>query len=999
MLDDESAPQFPINFTVTLVSPTLVTGDSEIGRGDTISVPQDWATDGSLNTDGFYVSLIRESVYNRNCGDAGGFFIVGEYTTCDVTDVDNSSPQPALPTLVPGRESQTQLVLTRNQIQSWTAGQSKIAEGGWYFKLWVNPWIEFNLPVSDGMFIGNSKWIAVRAFETAAERDAAQPLSQNNQPSLGPGTSANDYAGLGVDPIGPILSLVNSILGVVVWIVRQIVWALSNWVVLPILDITLSLDGANIASIVYVGWTYVRDFVNMFFILILIVLGFATILRIESYNYRHILVELILMAVLVNFSLVIARIIVQVADLLQFAFLSRDEGLAGLRNMYKLLTIDQVGAIQGFSWNTPRALASTATILFGFAMELMAFVTFGAVAIYMLIRVTALWILMIISPFAYALRILPSTHHYAEEWWHNFLKYAFFAPIMAFFLRMTIALHDQGLRITQGTHFASQNDGLATDIQSYFAQSSAATNVPIQATLELVIIYVIVLAFMWAGLMVANKMGVYGADMITDLAKKGIGAGTWPLRALSGAAVRYGATKYDEKTLGLASGNALQKAAYAVLHPIKFRKAMSSDAEKDREKAKHLAEAAALKVKRETPLLKRQGKDPMFHALTEQGEEELSERYGAYSGNESEEVKRTAELEAAARGGDKKAARMLIAQTFRNAKGKHINQVLAEQKEGLAYTHANLSSYFNGLQKDGVFSENVNEELQTQLSEIGYDIGDATLTELSDGGHPLEVEETELSLSGKAKEKFWNPKTGKMEERTLKEYRYKGTKQLLDAIAEVQADPTTTEANYDEKVRSLAKAKGLDDHSLQNAQRALTNIRNRNINVSKVDKFNLFHNSLFTTKFVLQADGTVKNEVVLGDGGDQAFLNIQAGDLWRAGRNGIPDKSKEWIKKMFEQSKGNAEIVKSKLEDSYRTWLAARNEYKSADDIKIEVAKKVEDFAKMAYASQFAAGVDAINGAVKQSGVVGIAPEDMTARAQYLLNSIMKGIPIVVPKT
>src|SRR3989344_1484808 len=583
VLDDESAPQFPINFTVTLVSPTLVTGDSEIGRGDTISVPQDWATDGSLNTDGFYVSLIRESVYNRNCGDAGGFFIVGEYTTCDVTDVDNSSPQPALPTLVPGRESQTQLVLTRNQIQSWTAGQSKIAEGGWYFKLWVNPWIEFNLPVSDGMFIGNSKWIAVRAFETAAERDAAQPLSQNNQPSLGPGTSANDYAGLGVDPIGPILSLVNSILGVVVWIVRQIVWALSNWVVLPILDITLSLDGANIASIVYVGWTYVRDFVNMFFILILIVLGFATILRIESYNYRHILVELILMAVLVNFSLVIARIIVQVADLLQFAFLSRDEGLA-------------------------------------------------------------------------ALRIVPSTHHYAEEWWHNFLKYAFFAPIMAFFLRMTIALHDQGLRITQGTHFASQNDGLATDIQSYFAQSSAATNVPIQATLELVIIYVIVLALMWAGLMVANKMGVYGADMITDLAKKGIGAGTWPLRALSGAAVRYGATKYDEKTLSLASGNALQKAAYAVLHPIKFRKAMSSDAEKDREKAKHLAEAAALKVKRETPLLKRQGKDPMFHALTEQGEEELSERYGAYSGNESEEVKRTAELEAAARGGDKKAA-------------------------------------------------------------------------------------------------------------------------------------------------------------------------------------------------------------------------------------------------------------------------------------------------------------------------------------------------------
>jgi len=47
----------------------------------------------------------------------------------------------------------------------------------------------------------------------------------------------------------------------------------------------------------------------------------------------------------------------------------------------------------------------------------------------------ALWVLLLISPVAYACGVLPSTQQYRSKWWEEFVKYAFFTPIMAFFFK------------------------------------------------------------------------------------------------------------------------------------------------------------------------------------------------------------------------------------------------------------------------------------------------------------------------------------------------------------------------------------------------------------------------------------------------------------------------------------------------------------------------------------------------------------------------------------
>ncbi len=73
--------------------------------------------------------------------------------------------------------------------------------------------------------------------------------------------------------------------------------------------------------IVVAGWTIVRDLTNMFFVLILLIIAFATILRIENYGMKQLLPKLIIAALLINFSLVLAGPIIDFSQILTQFFI------------------------------------------------------------------------------------------------------------------------------------------------------------------------------------------------------------------------------------------------------------------------------------------------------------------------------------------------------------------------------------------------------------------------------------------------------------------------------------------------------------------------------------------------------------------------------------------------------------------------------------------------------------------------------------------------------
>src|SRR3989344_3987006 len=65
----------------------------------------------------------------------------------------------------------------------------------------------------------------------------------------------------------------------------------------------------------------IRDFVNIWFILILLIIAIGTILRPQSYQAKKLLPTLIMVALVINFSLPITGFIIDISNVISFQFL------------------------------------------------------------------------------------------------------------------------------------------------------------------------------------------------------------------------------------------------------------------------------------------------------------------------------------------------------------------------------------------------------------------------------------------------------------------------------------------------------------------------------------------------------------------------------------------------------------------------------------------------------------------------------------------------------
>src|SRR5574344_497235 len=82
------------------------------------------------------------------------------------------------------------------------------------------------------------------------------------------------------------------------WIVYGIVWALGHLLTLMMNVLVWIAQWSNFinAPAVVSGWKIVRDICNMFFVVIMLIIAFATILRVKDYTYEKLLPKLIIMA-------------------------------------------------------------------------------------------------------------------------------------------------------------------------------------------------------------------------------------------------------------------------------------------------------------------------------------------------------------------------------------------------------------------------------------------------------------------------------------------------------------------------------------------------------------------------------------------------------------------------------------------------------------------------------------------------------------------------------
>ncbi|MBU3964184.1 hypothetical protein KJ562_00395 [Patescibacteria group bacterium] len=276
------------------------------------------------------------------------------------------------------------------------------------------------------------------------------------------------------------------------------------------------VGGVTNNPFVLAGWATIRDFSNLFFILIIVAIGIATALRVKQYEVRKTLPRLIIVAVLINFSPVICGVFIDAANIIANFFFT-----AGAGGFSDVITIAQSSK----GWLV-RELSSISGVwaqirtgeLFFKAIAVLVFNLFGTFVLFLMgilfiVRNLALWILVILSPLAFLSSIFPKNPVTKKAtpfgmWRDQFVKWTFVGVTGSFFLYLA------QLMMRMGTKTLLNNNLPATHASD--AGGNIITGLMVMA---------VPLVFLGIGYFVTVSSSAMGAGAITNFGKKGLAWG------------------------------------------------------------------------------------------------------------------------------------------------------------------------------------------------------------------------------------------------------------------------------------------------------------------------------------------------------------------------------------------------------------------------------------------------------------------------------------------
>ncbi len=366
---------------------------------------------------------------------------------------------------------------------------------------------------NDASFLGAKTNIKVKVYANTDAGRAAYLADKDKPPEDSDNTGGSGTATSG-GPSG-IAGILNMLVTAQVLIfTRVIYWVFAN-VLAPLIESLLMVRPYTdvFVEVIYLGWQLIRNLCNIFIIVVLLVIGLGTLFRIESYNYKYLLVKVVIAALLVNFSLVFGQAILGVADTVQNQFLPNSSNV--IRALGSKLMVEPINLItkgegvfaSGDATTAGASFANIARPIFALILALGAFFSFVALAAFLVIRIVALWVLLLVSPIAYVANVLPITASFTKQWWQKFLKYAFMTPVLAFFLNLAAVF---------GTTILKDQANFSKLLSSQNVTGDISQFVYIAGSQILIILFILV------GLKAAASSGTYGAAAVTNFAEKGI---------------------------------------------------------------------------------------------------------------------------------------------------------------------------------------------------------------------------------------------------------------------------------------------------------------------------------------------------------------------------------------------------------------------------------------------------------------------------------------------
>lgn len=229
------------------------------------------------------------------------------------------------------------------------------------------------------------------------------------------------------------------------------------------------------------GWKIVRDLCNVFFIFILLYVAFAMILGLQNVKAKEMMINVVIIGLLINFSLFFTQVVVDSGNILARVFynsetikektasnteatiggfglaqksgdeISLSSGVVSQINPQNIVRHANEIAIQDSSGTTDGKEGIAALGAGGFILvtilativNLVGIFVFVSIALIFIARVIGLWLAMIFAPLAFLTYIIPSMASGVKmvgwkDWWSNLIGLSFLAPIFMFMLYLII---------------------------------------------------------------------------------------------------------------------------------------------------------------------------------------------------------------------------------------------------------------------------------------------------------------------------------------------------------------------------------------------------------------------------------------------------------------------------------------------------------------------------------------------------------------------------------
>jgi hypothetical protein len=379
---------------------------------------------------------------------------------------------------------------------------------------------------------------------------SVDPLSVANTILNPGGTIFNAGLGLlGIDTNDATVKALNFLLG----FFKNFLVFLLRETIMPLLTNVMSYQNF-FSTGVNAGWEITRNFSNLFFALILLIIAIATVLQVgalDNYTAKRMLPNFIFVALFINFSKAIVGFLIDISQIIMISFYNSFG--PNISNI-----IGNAAKLAESAADTTSIDNLSITIFTIVIVLILTFVILWTILI-LAMRIVTLWFIIMLSPLAFMATLVPGLKSISDDWKNRLQDALVTGPTLMFFLYLAFTVMNNGISINNVSTGNLMNNGnlinyvlvivLLLLANSYATKAGQAAPPFLQKAVG---VAGTVATF---GLGAYVGAGGYGTGQLvkktTELTDKGIGGATRTVQVASGGKVKlnskYEAMKKDMK--------------------------------------------------------------------------------------------------------------------------------------------------------------------------------------------------------------------------------------------------------------------------------------------------------------------------------------------------------------------------------------------------------------------------------------------------------------------